>query len=346
MPVVKGDRKLVTIEQISSIRPIEGADAIVQGNVRAWPVVVKKGEYSEGDLVLYFEPDTALPLEDERFGFLRPRGYKNIDGEDFHVLKTARLRGAYSQGLVLPVESFMNELSASNVNIEAGVDVTTVLGLGKWEAPIPVGNGETAGAFTSKFARKTDSERVQNLVDVYSELVKHDWDVTEKVDGTSCTVARDDEGNLRVNGRNWEIREGDNTYWNVVRKFSSIFDVLEPGDAVQFEICGPGIQGNRLKLNDVRPFIFDVVRKGEMVSREDWAPVHVKWSVPVITGFSFPETAGELIEQVDGMKSVINSQVLAEGIVFHTSDGSIVPEVGMRNTFKVVSNKFLLKHGD
>ena len=354
MPIVTEDvRKLATVEQITSIRPIAGADAIEQATVRGWTVVTKKGEFSEGDMVVYFETDTALPVADKRFSFLAPRGVKTVEGEDFHVLKTARLRGVYSQGLVLPFSLFWQDIADFFPGMEAGhlpvlgTDVTHPLGLGKWEAPLPVGNGDTAGPFLTKFARKTDSERIQNLVDVWPVLKSVKWDATEKVDGTSCTVVRDEEGDLRVMGRNWEIREGDNTYWNVVNspRFAPMFELLEPGDALQMEVAGVGIQGNKLKLSDVRPFVFDYSRNGVMVPRHEWPDLFLKWAVPTVE-VTLPETAEELLALVDGVKSLINPQVLAEGVVFHTADGSVVPEVGNRNTFKVISNKWLTRNNE
>lgn len=353
MPVVKDDvRKLATVEELVNIRPIEGADAIVAANVRGWTVVVKKGEFQEGDRVVYFEVDTALPLEDARFAFLEPRGVKEVEGVKYHVLKTARLRGVYSQGLVMPLEAFWEDLEGFFPGMERGVtpalgvDVTSSLNLGKWEAPLPVGSGDTAGSFLTQYARKTDSERVQNLQAVWGEVKAVEWEASEKVDGTSCTVVRDEEGRLRVMGRNWELREGDNTYWNVVNHYKALMDTIPVGGGLQVEIAGPGIQRNPLKLQDVRPFVFDVIAPGKrMVPRSEWPQEVLKWAVPLVD-LPLPATAQELVEQVDGMKSLVNPQVLAEGVVFHTKDGRVVPAVGDRNTFKVISGKFLLKHQD
>lgn len=74
MPIIRDDvRRLATVEAITNIAPIPDADAIVQAHVRGWTVVVKKGEFREGQLVVYFEVDTALPLTDPRFEFLGAR---------------------------------------------------------------------------------------------------------------------------------------------------------------------------------------------------------------------------------------------------------------------------------
>lgn len=349
MPVVNEDvRSLATIEKIAAVNPIEGADAIEQVTVRGWNVVTKKDEFAVGDMVVYFEEDSALPLDDERFAFLAPRGTKSDGGRLYHVLKIARLRGVYSQGLVLPLSQFMDEVfdnfpgSESGHMPVAGTDFTFPLRIGKWEAPIPTGNGDTAGAFLTSYARKTDSERVQNLVNSWDAIRNTEWVATEKVDGSSMTVVRDADGNLRVMSRNLEVREGDNTYWNVVKRHNALFDPLEPGEGIQCEVAGPGIQGNRLGLTDVRPFVFTVVKDAKSVPRSEWSEVQQSFAVPVLD-FTLPETPDELVKQVDGLKSVVTPGRLTEGVVFHTKDGSVVPEVGGRDTFKVISQKFLMK---
>lgn len=49
-----GDRRLASVRKIKDIKPIKGADKIEAALVDGWYVVVKKGEFSVGDLVRYF----------------------------------------------------------------------------------------------------------------------------------------------------------------------------------------------------------------------------------------------------------------------------------------------------
>ena len=70
------ERKLASIQRIGKVLPIEGADAIEIVMVNAWKVVSKKGEFKEGDLCVYFEIDSFLPMEKD-FEFLRKSSYKN-----------------------------------------------------------------------------------------------------------------------------------------------------------------------------------------------------------------------------------------------------------------------------
>lgn len=98
-------RKLVTIRIIKELLPIEGADLIETAVVDGWKVVVKKGEFNIDDAVVYCEIDSWIPTEVAPFltkPGKEPRVYNGIKGEK---LKTVRLRGQLSQGLILPLDS-------------------------------------------------------------------------------------------------------------------------------------------------------------------------------------------------------------------------------------------------
>lgn len=337
------ERQLVTVETIRDISPIEGADAIEKATVRGWNVVVKRGEFSPGDRVLYFEIDSMLPLADERFAFLAPRGSRELpDGSGpAHRLKTARLRGVYSQGLVLPIEQFADEVNSD--------DLAGALGVVKFEPPLPTGM-KVAGAFPTHLVRKTDSERVQNLVDSWGEIVAAGpWTPTEKIDGTSLTVLRDETG-IRVCSRNWEIAEPElrseaDIYWLAVQ-MSGLSNMIRPGEVVQAEIAGPGIQGNPLGLNHMQVFVFHHgnFMSGEPVTLVNALTFNEVFRPAPVLDLEFPTTPEEAVEQVDGLKSVITPGRLAEGVVWHAPAG--VSALGGRSTFKAINNKFLAKAKD
>ena len=105
------ERKLVTLKMVDAITPIEGADKIECAHIGGWAVVVGKGEFSVGQTVFYFEVDSLLPLENKIFTFLEPRGVTTQNGIKYHRLKTAKLRGQVSQGLIMPFE-IINEIES------------------------------------------------------------------------------------------------------------------------------------------------------------------------------------------------------------------------------------------
>ena len=107
-------RKLVSIVEISKVSPIEGADKLEVAEMvgKGWKVVTAKGEVKPGDLCCYFEIDSALPPDDERYAFLKDRCLRKFVSKSGNVLrevikiKTIKLRGQISQGLLMPIDKF------------------------------------------------------------------------------------------------------------------------------------------------------------------------------------------------------------------------------------------------
>lgn len=334
-------RRLVTHEIVTDIRPIPDADAIETARVRGWDVVVKKGEVQVGDEVLYFEIDSALPLTDDRFAFLEPRGSKTLpDGSKVHVLKTARLRGQYSQGLVLPAALFP-ELGDQE-------DPASALGVTKYEPPIPANlAGQMVGPFPTDLVQKTDSERVQNLTSVYDSLrTGGDWVATEKIDGTSVTyiVTGDPDAPLRVCSRNWELVPDENLTSVQLAERHQLAD-LPTGTIIQGEVYGEGIQGNPLKIRGTELAVFAVFgAPRHPVARAEWPSVLKELAAPELD-LELPATIDEAVAQVDGLRSVVSPGHQAEGIVWHERQGTAFVSLEYRTNLKVINNKYLLKHG-
>lgn len=332
------ERTLATLERITALAPIENADAIESATVRGWNVVVKKGEFAVGDLVIYFEIDSLLPLDDERFAFLAPRGEKTVDGIRGHVLKTVRLRGTYSQGLVLPAALFPEVDECLD-----GITFAGRLGISKYEEPVPAEMaGKAAGPFPSSFAPKTTLERVQNLTHVWETLHRRPFYATEKIDGTSNTYVNDG-GTLRAAGRNWEYTNDGGVPWQLADTYA-ILNRLPEGWAVQGEIYGAGVtEKNRLKIDGKRFAAFNVTDNGRVVPRAQWPAALAEIGAPVLD-LKLPGTVEEAVAQAEGLISSITPGVQAEGIVWHATFGRGGMELNGRTGMKVINNKWLLKN--
>lgn len=332
-------RKLVTLETVVSVNPIPDADAIEVARVRGWDVVVRKGEVAAGDQVLYFEIDSSLPLEDERFAFLEPRGSKILeDGKKVHVLKTVRLRGQYSQGLILPAEQFPE--------IYGGRDIADALDVEKYEPPVPAElGGDAVGAFPTDVVQKTDSERVQNLTNIYEHLrASGAWVATEKIDGSSVTiiVTGDPEAPFRVASRNWELKPDSKLTSVKLAERHGLAD-LPSGMVIQGEAYGEGIQSNPLGVTGTEIAVFSVFSgPRQPLPRSEWPEKLQKLAAPVLD-LELPETVDAAVAQVDGLKSVISPKRQAEGVVWHEISGKQFPELEYRANFKAINNKFLAR---
>lgn len=336
------ERKLATIRKISDISPIEGADKIEIVSVDGWKVVVAKDVgHKIGDLVVYCEIDSFLPIREE-FEFLRKTSYKKMGDHEGFRLKTIRLRGQVSQGLILPITILGN---GEMPGVEVGDDVTNLLGIIKYEPPIPVEiSGKVKGLFPS-FLRKTDEERVQNLVKEYDDYKLHSsrkFYVTEKLDGCSSTFYLKD-GVFGVCSRNLELLESEeNTFWKVARelKLSELMSGLSFNICLQGEMIGEGIQGNpyRIKGQTVRFFNAFNIDKQENISFLEFVELCEKLklkTVPILDfDFTLPNSVTDMLYYADSV-SELNPDFDREGVVVRSYDRTI--------SFKAISNKFLIK---
>lgn len=336
------NRKMATIRKISKIVSIQDAEFIEVAEVDGWRVVVKKGEFQEGDLAVYCEIDSFIPSKIAPFlttSGLFPKEYLGIEGEQ---LKTKKLRGVISQGLLLPIGQ--NAIDA----FKEGDDVSDELGIVKYDPPIPAScAGQIKGNFPS-LVPKTDEERVQNLTkywDKYSDS-SLTWEITEKLEGSSCTFYLDREGNFEVCSRNFSLKEDDNnSFWKPAKMYNVKQKMLDnnlQGFAIQGELIGEGIQGNIYNIKGVDFYaykIWDVVDSEYLKPEEQHNICNVlglKY-VPVIYEYASicNQDIQDVLQQAED-KSKLNPKQEREGIVFKCNEDTSLH-------FKVISNKYLLK---
>ena len=341
------ERKLASVRKITNLTPIEGADKIELATIDAWKVVVAKDvNHKVGDMVIYCEIDSFLPIKEE-FEFLRKSSYKKMGDQEGFRLKTIKLRGQVSQGLILPISVLNPEGTNIYVDPFEGLDVTDMLGIIKYEPPIPADlAGKVKGLFPS-FIHKTDEERIQNLsseYETYKEKNKEDvkFYVTEKLDGSSATFFIKD-GVFGVCSRNLELLETEgNSFWKVARelKLEESLVSLEKNICLQGELIGEGVQGNpyKVKGQTVRFFNGFNIDTQENIPFLEFVELTQKMNlttVPILDyDFTLPETVENMLEYAD-KKSELNSNLDREGVVVRSYDRTI--------SFKVISNKFLLK---
>ena len=205
------------------------------------------------------------------------------------------------------------------------------------------------------FVSKTDEERVENqpwrIGDGKTYLA------TEKLDGTSCTYALERKGrnkfefyvcsrNVRQQDEKQECYHDHNIYWDLAFKYNieqHLKDFLNQFPQLKW-VCIQGegvgsVQGNPLKLteDDLYVFKFKESQTGRWSSMAGAGQVRewgMKW-VPILGEVQMPDTMEELKVLATG-KSRVNPEVMREGIVYRSLDGS--------DSFKNVSREYLLKH--
>jgi RNA ligase (TIGR02306 family) len=340
-------RKLASIRVVSEVNPIPDADAIERATVDGWNVVVKKNEFKPGDLCVYCEIDSLLPVREE-FEFLRKSSYRKMaDGNEGFRLKTISLRKTTSQGLLLPISILPNEIISSTGYADLpGTDVTQALGIVKYEPPMPASLAGKAKGFFPSFIPKTDEERIQNLPEIIENEKDTLFDATEKLDGSSSTYFIKN-GEFGVCSRNLELLEDEeNSMWKFARQtdLETKMRSLERNIALQGEIIGEGIQGNPYKMKGQTVSFYNAfdIDKHEYLNYEDFNNLIGMLgfqTVPVIhEGLKLPESIEGILKLADG-KSALNPNFNREGLVFRTRGSK-------RISFKAISNLFLLGEKD
>lgn len=349
-------RKLVTIRQISKLVEIPNCDNICLAIVDGWQVIVKKTEFQPNDYCLFFEIDSFIPASDLRFSFLNKTTI--FDGKEGYRIKTMKLRGSLSQGLALPLSMFPE---INNLSLE---DYSEVLGVIKYDNALQefaqkpgLKAGLSAGIFPT-FIPKTDQERVQNLTSYFETMTDEYFEETLKLDGSSMTCYKVttplsvwqkfkkflgfkvSNTHFGVCSRNLEItRSTASDFWNTVVKLN-LEAKLPVGFAIQGELIGPKIQANHEKVQTLAYFIFDVydINAREYLSpnaRQKFCKENNLQHVPVISNTfqPFQMCLEDLLLHVEGES--MNPGTISEGRVYKHMSKPI--------SFKVISNKYLLK---
>jgi RNA ligase (TIGR02306 family) len=331
-------RKLASIQIVNDVRVHTNADSLEMATINGWSVIVKKGEFQTGDLGVYFEIDSFLPLSDNRYAFLQgPTA--TFDGVEGRRIKTIKLRGELAQGLILPLSLFP-EIK----NTEVGKDVSQVIAIVKYEKPMPT--SDDAIGFLPSNIDKTAQERIQNLLNIDKSGV---WERTEKLEGCSLSMYFD-YGDFRVCSKNLVIKESNNSaYWEMAYKYNvkERLEKLGRNITLQGEIVGPNIEDNVYKIGSYKYYIytiFDMDKKRKLLPSErkqvlkelnemEGLPL---LTVPFLGDSTLPQEENWfqiLLQEADGY-SELNPKVRREGIVFQNTEKNI--------SFKVISNAYLL----
>jgi len=358
-------RKLVTVRKISAIESIQGADKIEKVVVDGWNVVAQKGIHEVGKDILFFEIDSFLPESDPRFESFMKFGTRTFDGVKGHKVKTIRLKGVYSQGIIMPLSEF-----PEITDPQEDVDYAEVVGVVKWEKPEVVGyNGDAKGTFPW-FLRKSDQERIQNL---YGKLSQTNYNTkfvgTLKMDGSSITVfyvegeKYSDEGfgycsrnqqlkipeevlfcgqltkhleiDITSSGKFFQGAYSSNLFYKAKelhKKFGSYY-------AIQGELVGAGIQGNFEKFDTYQVFAYNIfdIEKQEYVDYNTFTQMAEAVDLqicPVVyeEQYILQESLEDILAMANGTGLKADYR---EGIVWREVDG--------QTSFKAISNRYLEK---
>ena len=342
-------RSLATIQKIIEITPIENADKIELAHVLGWQCVVKKGLFHPGDMGVYFEIDTFLPIE-SRYEFLRDSSYKNTDnlGEGFRI-RTQKFRGEISQGLFLPVSDFQEITDPKE-----GDDVTDLLQVRKYEIPEMASSGGTIIGTLPRSIKHTDEIRIQTVPDIIGKFAGCKYYISTKVDGTSCSISIDESG-FHVTGHNYEYKDdGLSSFYRFVKdrnldlKLQLVKEELNVKSiTLQGEYAGPGIQKNRLKLNAPEWFVFTLDLDGKRADLGTLKKIAREMDVQTVpieeSGYDLPSIYPNVDSLLKRAAGTYPNGGPKEGIVIRPCIPIYSDTLKADLSIKVINNKYLLK---
>lgn len=361
-------RKLATIRRIDKLEPIENADKIELARVDGWQLVTAKDNgFKEGDLVVYVEIDSLLPSSNPNFEFMKPRGFK---------VKTAKLRGVTSQGIIFPLSILeYNNVDISSLSygddVTSIIGITKfevdddISEEAENKGKVKREKGEVFGrAGFPSFIKKTDENRYQNHIRELEDMISRGvrFEITEKLDGTSASYGMIKEKKrflgipygtkykFYICSRNLRISENDtgSKYVQIsksleIKKYMKNIMKENKLDKIvlQGEIVGQGIQKDKYKIGQkLKFYLFNMVVDGCRYNIADIRKIKKDWlptieSVPIISK-SFQFDSIEEIATLSKMRSILNPNTIAEGIVFRTDGFS----------YKAINPEFLLKNNE
>lgn len=207
--------RLVSLRQIKGVHQARlGNRWVTLAEVDGWTVIVPPTGFRAGDLVLYFQIDSFLPVSDHRFG--KSSNLCTFNGALGHRIKTSKLGSGPDkimiQGTVHKLEKF-NEVNDEVVLVQEALINNTPsklvkevilamyrktnwadkIGVTKWEEQKPVSQGPDhpkLGSIPNRVFPSTNISRLEDCPNLFrkAKYNKLTYQESVKMDGASMTV--------------------------------------------------------------------------------------------------------------------------------------------------------------
>lgn len=195
----------VDVIRVGPILPHPNADKLEMTKVGEYTCLIPKGQYREGDLAAYIEPDYIVP-DTEQFSFLG--GHRRIGAK--------RLRGVWSEGLLI----------SAPAGAAVGDDVMQMLGIERYEPPPPGAHG---GGFKGppiglaesvpEWLQALPKYDLENLKKYHTVFEREEpVYVTEKLHGTNARYCFDGDRMYCGSRTQWRKDNPVNVYWEALKQ--------------------------------------------------------------------------------------------------------------------------------
>jgi RNA ligase (TIGR02306 family) len=339
-------RKLASVQKIDEINLHLNSNNLAIAKVLGWQVIIKRDEFQINEKIIYFEIDSLLPAA-EWSEFMKERNYR---------VKTIKLRGEISQGLILPLK-----ILGDNVNpddYEIGKNLTETIGVEKYEieeqelAKFVNNQNKSHSPFPLTLIEQTDESRIQSEPKFIQKFQNQPYYASLKYDGTSATYLIDPnkKDEYYICSRNYRRAYSNDDLYSIISDKYQIKEKLLSVDCrygIQCEIYGPKISKNFLGVREVKMAVFNIkdLIDNRYLDMEELIEVCNKLELPMVDiiekGDSFNYDMPSLKKLSKGTYPKTNNQ--REGLVFRLQNGWHNLQ---RYSFKIINDDFLLKLND
>ena len=336
--------KLATIEKLHSIQPHPNPEVekLEVAKILEWPVVIPKGQYKDGELVVFIQIDSIVPETNPYFEFMRRQKFR---------VWNARFKGAPSSGLVCPLNIlpgvFPQELSPAPY--AEGDDVSEALSIIKYERPVDISvGGDAAGGFPTNLISISDEDNMLSYPTALTELEGKEIYITQKVDGSSTTFVFND-GEFKACSRRWELKEGSGFPWIAVNKYDikNKMTALGRNLAIQAEAIGPKLNGNTMELKELEIKVFRIkdLDKRQTLSFMDMQAMCIALNLPSVEVIEICKFNKD-IHTIEYFRNLADSQIWktngkpGEGIVVASIIPFYSPTIGKDWSLKLINQNY------
>lgn len=337
---------LAQVMQIANLEAIVNRDRIETCVVGGYRGIVEKGLHNIDNWVVVFRYDSILP-ERPIFEFMRQFKFR-VKSKKFNIPDNPAI---YSQVIILPIDLVETEYGIT-LPREESYECASLLEIKKY---IPKASGESTsfgimkpkGDFPSEIISKTDEVNVASKIRLINELKDLPYYISVKVDGSSFTAIKKDE-DVTVCSRNLQIQECEgNKFWEAANKYD-LKNIIKynNGLGIQGELCGPGIQKNKLGLSEVDLFVFNIIdlstrRRIHIDDQIKFCERHGLKHVDIVEfGDSFNYTYDELIAKIITQKYV-NTENPIEGYVIRPKEDFFSKTIQGSFSFKLMNPEYI-----
>ena len=315
------------VVRVGEINRHPNADTLSTTNVFAYPVIIRTGDFHLGDLAVYVPVDAVVP-NSPLFSFL-------CGDKPNARIKAKRLRGIFSMGLLVPADPEFQE----------GQDVTTILGIERYEPPEPASMGEeneTDPGFIPVYTDIEGFRRWPNVLPEGREVV-----ILEKFHGANGRFAFN-ENRLWVGSHTRIKKESDSViWWKVARQYNLAEKLVQaPGIVIYGEAYGQvrGFSYGAGGKGQVGLALFDAldITTRKYLDWDDFCTLTDKLALPRVPLLYRGAWSKDLLSLAEGKSTVEGADHVREGFVVKPTCQFISPNLGGRVILKMIGEGYLL----